>query len=51
MCVIYMSRKTTEWTNLSVAARQTADAYTIDVVETNVSVVMWDSNHVKARGH
>ena len=47
--MIYTSR--TEWTNLSVAARQTADAYTIDVVETNVSVVMWDSNHVKAGGH
>ena len=45
------TRKESEQTNLSVAARQAANANTIDVVDTNVSVVVRDSNQVETRGH
>ena len=45
------TRKESEQTNLSVAARQAANANTVDVVDTNVSVVVRDSNQVETRGH
>ena len=38
-------------TDHSVAARKTTDASPVDVVETDVSVVVRDGNHIERRGH